>query len=110
MFDFKKTRRLILKSDFDGVFNQAHKLVCGQITLLYKPNQLANARLGFAISKKFARQSVLRNKIRRVIKESFRHHKNLSAFDIVVLLNQVCDKQKLNFIRPNIEKLWQKLK
>lgn len=110
MLAFNKTRRLIKKTDFNNVFSKAQKLVCGSITLLYKPNSLSHARLGFAISKRFANQAVLRNKIRRILRESFRQQNQLPAYDIVILLNQVCDKQKISFVHQNIEKLWQKLK
>ncbi len=110
MLSFSKARRLIKKTEFNHVFSQAQKLVCGHITLLYKPNTLPYARLGFAISKRFANQAVLRNKIRRTLRESFRHQTFLPAYDIVILLNQTCDKQKINLTQKNIEKLWQKLK
>lgn len=110
MYRFSKKRRLIKKIDFNHVFNQAHKLVYGNITLLFKPNMLPYARLGFAISKRFVNQAVLRNKIRRILKESFRQQTHLPAYDIVILINQPCDKQKIVYIQQNIEKLWRKLK
>ncbi len=77
--------------------------------MLYKPNALTHARLGFAISKRFAQRAVLRNKIRRIIKESFRQQTNLPAYDLVVLLNQTCDKQIIDLFPKHIEQLWQKL-
>lgn len=107
---FCKTRRLIKKSDFNHVFQQAQKQVYGNLTLLYKPNTLSYARLGFAVSKRYVNQAVLRNKIRRIIKESFRLQDDLPAYDLVILMNQTCDKQKIQYILQNIEKLWQKLK
>lgn len=109
MHHFSSSRRLTKKAEFNHVFNRAQKLVCGRITLLFKPNTLAYARLGFAISKRFAKRAVLRNKIRRTIKESFRHQTNLPAYDMVVLLNQACDKQNADLIHKHIEQLWQKL-
>lgn len=109
MYRFNSARRLIKKTDFDYVFNKAKKVVLGHITLLYKPNTLTHARLGFAISKRFANKAVFRNKIRRIIKESFRKQNNLPAYDMVILLNKTCDKQKIDFIQKNIEQLWLKL-
>lgn len=107
---FCKTRRLIKKQDFNHVFNQAQKQVYGNLTLLYKPNTLPYARLGFAISKRYVKYAVVRNKIRRIIKESFRLQEFLPAYDMVILMNQPCDKQKIQYIHQNIDKLWQKLK
>lgn len=109
MHHFSRSRRLRKKAEFNHVFSRAQKIVCGRITLLYKPNAFSCARLGFAISKRFAQRAVLRNKIRRIIKESFRQQPNLPAYDLVILLNQTCDKQSLDLFHKHIEQLWQKL-
>ncbi len=109
MYSFDTTRRLIKKADFDNVFCKAKKVIFGDVTVLYKPNTLPYARLGFAVSKRFLSKAVLRNKIRRVIKESFRKKTDLPAYDMVVLLNRPCDRQKINQLQKNIEQLWQKL-
>jgi len=109
VYHFSRSRRLTKKAEFNHVFSRAKKVVCGHITLLYKPNTLSYARLGFAVSKRFAARAVLRNKIRRMIKESFRYQTNLPAYDLVVLLNQTCDKQNIDLIHKHIEQLWQKL-
>ncbi len=109
MHHFSRSRRLIKKAEFNHVFSKAQRLVCGPLTILYKPNAFSFARLGFAISKRFAQRAVLRNKIRRIVKESFRQQTNLPAYDLVVLLNKTCDKQMVPFFHKNIEQLWQKL-
>ena len=45
-----------------------------------------DARLGLAISRKNCRKATDRNRIKRVIRESFRHHKRtLAGIDIVVI-------------------------
>ncbi len=109
MHHFRRTRRLVKKSEFNHVFNKAQKISWGYVTLLYKPNLLSHARLGFAISKRFAAQAVVRNRIRRILKESFRVQTQLPAYDLVVLLNKTCNKQNVDSIQNNIEQLWQKL-
>ena len=109
MHSFNRTRRLIKKAEFNHVFENAKKIVFGNITILYRPNSVSFARLGFAISKKFVSTAVLRNKIRRILKESFRLQTTLPAYDIVVLMNKNCDKQKIEQIQQTIERLWQKL-
>ena len=44
------------------------------------------ARLGLAIAKKHVKLAVDRNRIKRVIRESFRHHRQqISGLDLVVL-------------------------
>ncbi len=46
------------------------------------------ARLGLAISKKLCRRATARNRIKRVIRESFRQHQELLAGLDVVVINR----------------------
>lgn len=50
------------------------------------PNGSASARLGLAVGRKNIRSAVDRNRIKRVIRESFRHTQgSLDALDLVVI-------------------------
>ena len=54
------------------------------------------ARLGLAISKKHCRQATDRNRIKRIVRESFRQHQaELAGLDIVVI-NQPAAKGAAN--------------
>lgn len=110
MFRFTTEQRLTKKHDFNHVFVKANKVVLNNITVLFRPNNLSCPRLGFAISKRFVKKSVLRNKIRRIIKESFRHQRTISSYDLVFLVNKTCSKQNIESINLTLEKLWEKLK
>lgn len=58
----------------------------GGMTLLARDNCGGQARLGLAISRKNVRRAVDRNRIKRVIRESFRQHLDqLIGLDIVAL-------------------------
>ena len=49
------------------------------------------ARLGLAISKKNCRQATGRNRIKRVVRESFRQHQaELAGLDVVVINQPAC--------------------
>jgi ribonuclease P protein component len=53
---------------------------------LARPNGLEQSRLGLVIAKKNVRRAVDRNRVKRVARESFRHHREgLGDLDIVVL-------------------------
>jgi ribonuclease P protein component len=110
VFSFDSSRRLISKQDFDNVFQKSKKIHFGHVTVLYKQNTLPFSRLGFAISKRWVAKAVLRNKLRRIFKESFRICQNLVNYDIVVLANKPCKKPEIEWIKQHIEQLWQKLK
>jgi ribonuclease P protein component len=57
--------------------------------VLCRHNEAQPPRLGLAISKKNCRRATTRNRIKRIIRESFREHQDaLAGLDIVVI-NQV---------------------
>lgn len=78
--------------------------------ILFKPNQKAHARLGVIVGKRVANEASDRNRIKRIVRESFRLKQDeLKGWDIVVIARQQCgtlDKLKL---RKGIDDLWAKL-
>ena len=55
-------------------------------TMLVRENGLGLARLGIAVGKKHVRRAVDRNRIKRQVRETFRHHAAmLGGIDVVVL-------------------------
>src|SRR3990167_385723 len=77
---------------------------------LFKPNQQKHARLGIIVSKQFVRRAVDRNLLKRVVRESFRYHKeDLKELDIVVIIRSECSIFGAKIWRNDIDNLWQKL-
>ncbi len=55
-------------------------------TVLYRPNGSDKPRLGLAIGKKHCRLSTSRNRLKRIVRESFRQRRDdIGGVDIVVL-------------------------
>lgn len=55
-------------------------------TVLSRQNNVDHARLGLAVSKKHCRRAVARNRIKRIVRESFRRaQRELAGLDIVVI-------------------------
>jgi len=55
-------------------------------TVLYRPNGSDEPRIGLAIGKKNCRLSTERNRLKRIVRESFRQHRQeLGGVDLVVL-------------------------
>lgn len=85
MYSFPKTARLLDKAQYQAVFSSQQKISNDIITVFVLKNQHDMARLGLAISRKCTRQATKRNRIKRVIRETFRMTRhNLPAFDFVV--------------------------
>ena len=83
---FQRNVRLTNKADFNRVFAQAEKFSDRYFTVLVRSNDLPYPRLGLAVSKKVAKSAVVRNRIKRLIRESFRlQQHDLTGLDIVVI-------------------------
>lgn len=108
MLAFKKSRRLLHKTEYDRVFAQATKVTNSEFIILYRENDLGYARLGLAISKKKIAKAHDRNRIKRLLRESFRL-KLLPAVDLIVLAKQGVEKQKNTDISERLGKTWEKL-
>ena len=74
-------------------------------------NDEGHPRLGMAVASKLAGGSVERNRIRRVVRESFRLHQHeLPAADIVVNARTRARGASNSELRANIEELWIKVR
>ena len=110
LYKFPRDYRLRAKHDFQSVFAASSKATQKYLLALKKPNQLSHARLGIIIPKQHLRLAVQRNQLRRLIRESFRHHKEaLKGLDIIVLLRSKCTPLNNDAIRGDLKCLWQKL-
>lgn len=108
MFAFKKSQRLLKKIEYDHVFQQAKKMVTTEFIVLYRANNLGYARLGLALSKKMIAKAHDRNRIKRVLRESFRQNR-LPAVDIIFLAKQGVAKQTSSGINTKLSKTWEQL-
>lgn len=107
---FSHRQRLITKAEFNYVFEKPLKISQKHLTLLYKPNQVAFARIGVIVGKRVVNNAVARNRIRRIVRESFRfHQEKLTGWDIVIIARQQCDTLTKEKIREGIDYLWEKL-
>ncbi len=73
---------------------------------LYRPSSNSYPRLGMIIGKQHVRRAADRNRLRRVIRESFRHHQEkLKGLDIIVVLRSQCTP----LLRDDTDTIWQQL-
>ena len=83
----------------------------GLFAVTARINDQDAARLGLAVASKAAGGSVKRNRIRRVIRESFRLHQHeLPAVDIVVSARSRAKDAPNSELRAGIEELWSKVR
>ena len=81
-----RTARLLDKAQFQQVFDDARKSIDPYFTVLGRRNPHSGTRLGLAIAKKCARRAVDRNRLKRLVRESFRIERaDLPDVDLVVM-------------------------
>ena len=86
-FSFGKRERLAKRPQFEKVMDQGQKRKIENVcTLFFLPNDLNKKRLGIIASKKIG-NAVVRNLVKRKIREVFRHIKDRiePAMDIVII-------------------------
>nr|WP_242604332.1 ribonuclease P protein component [Legionella birminghamensis] len=90
------------------MFNQANKTVTSDFVILHCKNPEQCARIGFALSKKVVPQACQRNRLKRLLRESFRHS-SLPAVDIVILARPGVINSSNETIRTKLGSAWEKL-
>lgn len=109
---FKRESRLLKPKEFKQVFdNTEWRSSSPQLLLLANSNQQGQARLGFVLAKKHIKLAVDRNRIKRIVRESFRHNQQkFEAVDYVVLGRPGIAELDNCELREMIDALWFKLK
>ena len=107
-YSFTKIRRLREKKDYDGVFAKAERLATSEFIILHKKSTAITARLGLALSKKAIPKAVQRNRIKRLLRESFRISE-LPQIDIIVLAKRGVDKIENRKLFSDLSAVWKKI-
>jgi ribonuclease P protein component len=78
--------------------------------VIARPNGLEHARLGLAVGVKAAGNAVNRNRIKRLVRESFRHRQPaLPALDLVVNARPAAGKAANAEIAASVVALWNRI-
>ena len=107
---FGKNRRLLKSSDFKEVFdNNSVRVAHPNLLILSEPNGTEMSRLGLVIGKKNVPTAVARNKIKRVVRETFRLTELPVAVDLVFLARKDLGKLSSAELSALIEQSWGRL-
>lgn len=109
-YAFGRELRLLTPGDFKAVFSNPARAASPQLTLLAIPNGLQHPRIGLTLAKKNVRKACQRNRIKRVVRDSFRcHQHDLPHVDIVVIGKKGLDDLDNEALHQLVQKLWRKL-
>ena len=93
------------------MFREGRRSADRYFTVLYRANAGAEPRLGFAISRQRVRKAVGRNRLRRLVRESFRHIRtDLPPLDIVVMARDAAGPAAAAELATSLDRHWQRLR
>jgi ribonuclease P protein component len=102
--------RLLTARDYELVFRHPQKSSGKALTVLARRSGHEPARLGLAIPRKQIRRAVERNRIKRLIRESFRRHQDLlCGLDVVVIGRSDVTKKNTQGVFACLEKHWRQV-
>ena len=108
---FSKSMRLLNSKDFQTVFDNAPLRTSHQHFLfLARTNQLDRPRLGLVIAKKHIRHAVDRNRMKRLIRETFRaKQQQLAGIDVIVLARKGMNDATNTVLIEQLNGQWERL-
>lgn len=96
--------------DFDRARRSRRRIGDALFLLQGVENGQGGARLGMAVSKRAIGGAVERNRVRRLIREYFRlHRQELPAMDLFVTARDGAKTASNAEIRASLERLWQEI-
>jgi len=102
--------RLRSKLQFDAIYASGRRLDDRFFGVRVRPNGLGHPRVGLAVAVKTAGNAVARNRLRRLIRESFRlAQEKLPAVDIVVAAKFPATAAPPTTLRASLATLWQRV-
>ena len=106
---FGPERRLRLRSDFAKVFSGGIRLNTRVVTIIVRPNGMDHPRLGFAVARRVVSRAVARHRLKRLIRESFRHStERLGGLDVVVLARSGVEMMEPRHLGQLLEQQWER--
>lgn len=110
-YGFPKELRLTRAAEYKAVFSEAkYKVSCRFLLIFAINNTLPNSRLGVIVGKKNVSLAVQRNRIKRLLRTSFRLNQGLlHGLDIVILARSNLSSLDNRFINDKAQMLWQDL-
>ena len=102
--------RLRRKCDFDAAYARGRRMNDGFFTVTVTSNQTGVPRLGLAVALRAAGSAVARNRLRRLIRESFRlHQREIPAVDVVVSARPAAATASGPTLRQSLAALWKRV-
>ncbi|MDN5848755.1 MAG: ribonuclease P protein component [Nitrococcus sp.] len=108
--NYPRAARLTRPTEYARVFEGAKRVADRYFTVLVIQNESGRARLGLAVSKRTAASAVVRNRIKRGIREAFRlHQREVAGKDLVVIAKPPTRAAPGALLNRSLCQLWQQV-
>lgn len=109
-YAFPKTARLNHPREFKQVFAKGQRKSDPCFTLITHGNDYGHPRLGLVAARKSLRRAVDRNRLKRMVRESFRENRRqLPNLDIVVMLRTAAGRKSRPELRAVLQQHWNRI-
>lgn len=106
---FPRSARLTRAAEYRRVFQGAERFADRYFTLLAAPNG-PEPRLGLAISRRVAPRAVDRNRLKRLLRETFREQRErLPAVDVVAMARPAARHADSRELTAALQRLWRRM-
>lgn len=107
---FPRAARMLAARDFGALRGNSRRITTRHFLAEFRATEYPSARLGLAISRRVSKRAVQRNRLKRLIRESFRHHLPLlPAVDILVIARSSALAVSGADLLEDLAALWRRL-
>ncbi|WP_367674873.1 ribonuclease P protein component [Buchnera aphidicola] len=101
--------RLVKRKEFNYVFLSPKKIFCRELVFFFRKSHISHSRIGIIISKKNIKKSNERNRIKRLVRETFRISQNrLIPMDYIVIVKKESMNLNNSKLMELLKQLWKK--
>lgn len=106
LFTFAKNKRLVRNSQFKDVLGRGMRVSNGVLTLYMAKNDCGFMRVGVSVGK-FWGNAVVRNRLKRLLREAFRQNQNQipAGFDYLLMISRSRGKSDKSGSREAVKQL-----
>jgi len=102
--------RLRAAADFTALRREGKRVSSRYFQTQYRLSESGLSRLGMAVSRRVSKHAVVRNRIRRTIRESFRlFRRNLPGCDVLLIARAEAAGQSRADLRADLDLIWSRL-
>lgn len=110
LYGLPRTARLLKPGDFAALKGKSRRISVRHFLAEYSANEQPTCRMGQAVSRRVSKRAVDRNRIKRLVRESYRHVRSeLPCVDILLIARSSAVQTPAVELRADLTALWAKL-